>query len=279
MTASSSERWLEDHAYLRPIAGLQARVDRAVSELPLPPVPLPGWEAYRDDLEAGIPLLSSTGGRVDLEPVGALLAGLLRKLAAESLPEPISGEVALLSGEVEHSPELPRRIVPFLLGDDSVDPPSPGLLRFLGWTVLARYLSPVVEAFARWRDEERWLRRYCPTCGSMPAMAQIAGAEPARHRLLSCGCCGTRWRYRRTQCPFCENDSHRLSGFKIEGEAGLRIDHCQACGGYLKTYEGQGQEALLLADWTTLHLDLLARQHGLKREATSLYDLESLLPE
>jgi hypothetical protein len=28
----------------------------------------------------------------------------------------------------------------------------------------------------------------------------------------------------------------------IEGEAGLRIDHCESCGGYLKTYDGQGNE-------------------------------------
>jgi FdhE protein len=135
----------------------------------------------------------------------------------------------------------------------------------------------VVEAFGHWRDEERWLRRYCPTCGSLPAMAQLAGVEPTRQRLLSCGCCGTRWRYRRTQCPFCENDGHRLSGIKVEGEPGLRIDHCGACLGYLKTYDGQGQEELLLADWTSLHLDLVAHERGLKRLAASLYDLESVV--
>ena len=107
-------------------------------------------------------------------------------------------------------------------------------------------------------------------------MAQIAGVD-ARTRLLSCGCCVTRWRFRRTQCPFCENDAHRLSGIKMDGEPELRIDFCEACRGYLKTYEGHGKESLQLADWTSLHLDLLAHQRGLRREAASLYDLESLL--
>lgn len=59
----------------------------------------------------------------------------------------------------------------------------------------------------------------------------------------------------------------------IEGEAGLRIDHCDSCGGYLKTYDGQGNEALLLADWTSLHLDVLAQDRGLKRLAASLFAL------
>ena len=277
MSVSPLERWLDDHPYLRPVAELRACVDRALSQLPVPPVTVPAWDSYREDLEAGIPLLSSPGAGVDLEPVGTLVAGLLRRLEAEPLPGPVAGEVRALGEELSRTPELSRRSVPFLLGDDSVEVPSPGLLRFLGWTVLARYLRPVVEAFTTWRDEDRWLRRYCPTCGTLPAMAQIAGVDPARHRLLSCGCCGTRWRFRRTQCPFCENDSHRLSGVQVEGEAGLRIDHCDACRAYLKTYDGQGQESLLLADWTSLHLDLLAHRRGLKRQAMSLYDLDSLL--
>ena len=119
----------------------------------------------------------------------------------------------------------------------------------------------------------------CPTCGSPPAMAQMIGAitENVRLRLLSCGLCGTRWKYARTKCPFCESDSQRLDSVVVEGEAGLRIDYCEACGGYLKTYDGQGEELLLLSDWTSLHLDLLAHDRGWKRLAGSLYELDSSL--
>jgi FdhE protein len=59
----------------------------------------------------------------------------------------------------------------------------------------------------------------------------------------------------------------------IEGEDALRIEYCQSCGGYLKTYVGQGREGLLLADWTTVHLDIIAGDRGLKRCAGSLYHL------
>ena len=95
-------------------------------------------------------------------------------------------------------------------------------------------------------------------------------------RLLSCGCCGTRWQFKRTACPFCETDSQRLASVTIEGEPGLRIDHCESCGGYLKTYEGQGHETLLLSDWSSLHLDLIAHDRGLKRLAASLYEFEPM---
>jgi FdhE protein len=59
----------------------------------------------------------------------------------------------------------------------------------------------------------------------------------------------------------------------IEGEAPLRIDHCESCSGYLKTYDGEGHESVLLADWTSIHLDIIAQDQGLKRLATSLYHL------
>jgi FdhE protein len=59
----------------------------------------------------------------------------------------------------------------------------------------------------------------------------------------------------------------------VEGEAGLRIDYCEACSGYVKTYDGEGSESVLLADWTSLHLDIIARDRGLMRCAGSLYQL------
>ena len=62
---------------------------------------------------------------------------------------------------------------------------------------------------------------------------------------------------------------------RVEGEGGLRIDYCDSCRGYLKTYDGQGAEDVMLADWTSLHLDALAQDRGLRRVAASLFDLET----
>jgi hypothetical protein len=64
-----------------------------------------------------------------------------------------------------------------------------------------------------------------------------------------------------------------LRSLRSKGESAPRIDYCEACSGYLKTYEGQGSETLLLADWTSLHLDILAHDRRLMRCAESLYQL------
>jgi len=240
MALMTREGWLQTHTYLRPVAELAAEVERAAAGIDVPRVPIPDWNAYRADFLAGVSLLSSTHVAIDLEPAGQMTAQIVERLA-------------------------PR-------------PMSEGLSRFASWVATARFLQPVVAAFDSWRDEDRWLRPHCPTCASLPAMAQLVGADPGRKRLLVCGCCRTRWQFARTGCPYCGTNAQRLASLSVEGEANLRIDHCESCRGYLKTYDGEGNEALLLADWSSLHLDLIAHDRGLKKLAASLYEFEPALP-
>jgi FdhE protein len=266
------DRWLETHAYLRPIADLAAQVDRASAGIAVPGAPIPEWEEYRADFLAGVPLLSSADAAIDLEPGARIAEALLERLASGPSPGTLAAEARALQAALRREPHASRRIVDFVLGDETLTPPFPGPLRYVAWTAIARFLHPVVTAFEGWRDEERWLRRYCPTCGSLPAMAQLVGVDPGRRRLLSCGCCRTRWQFKRTACPFCDTDAQRIASVAIEGEPALRIDHCESCSGYLKTYIGEGHESLLLSDWSSLHLDLIAHDRGLKRLAASLYE-------
>jgi FdhE protein len=266
--------WIREHAFLQPIARLRTRIDAAIKSAAIPHPPIPDWDDYREDFAAGVPLLHSADTDIDLGPAGAAVVALVHSLTACPLAGAIAFDVRVLSVELPRGDASARRVADWLIGDESWTPSRPGSLRYVGWLTMAACLRPVLGAFADWRDDDRWLRRYCPACGSLPAMAQLVGVEPGRRRLLSCGCCGSRWRYGRTGCPFCEVESPRLASFGIDGEGGLRIDYCESCRGYLKTYDGHGAEAVLLADWTSLHLDLAARDRGLQRLAASLYDVE-----
>ena len=277
-SATNLEGWVARHPYLEPLARLTAAVDAAAAGIEAPRVPIPAWDDYAADFAEGFPLLRSEAAGVDLEPGGAIAVALARSLSTRPAGGSPFAAIAELDAQLHRMPDAAGRVADWLLGDQSFDPVSPGLLRFLGWNAMARYLSPLVASFAFWRTE-RWTRPSCPTCGSPPAMAQMigAGTENVRLRFLSCGLCGTRWKFARTKCPFCESDSQRLDSVAVEGEAGLRIDYCESCGGYLKTYDGTGNEDVLLSDWTSLHLDVVAHDRGLKRLAVSLYDLGSLL--
>jgi FdhE protein len=266
--------WLTGHPYLRPMASWSACVESAAARVPAESAPVPAREGYRDEFLAGVPLLGSEGVAVDFEPAGVMALALVRAVASEAPAGRLRDEAAALDAALRSLPDAARKVADFLLGDESWSPPSPGLLRYLGWAAAARWLRPVVEAFERSGEDERWGRRYCPTCGSAPAMAHLSESESSRARRLCCGMCGTRWQYPRTKCPFCEADSQKLSIVAVAGEGGLRIDYCPSCRGYLKTYAGEGDERILLADWTSLHLDLLARDRNLVRAAASLYEIE-----
>ena len=266
--------WLAKHPYLQPVADLHALIDATTAEILVPNAHLPTWEDYTADFHAGIPLLRSPRVAIDLRHVERGITSLVKTMSSRPLPGKLADETRILDAQLHGDQDSPRRAVAWLLDKDSFTPTSSGLLRYLGWTLLARYFYPLVCAFGRWREEERWLRNYCPTCGAPPAMAQLVGTDSGRLRLLSCGCCKTRWHYRRTVCPFCQNeDDYQLAVLAVEGESGLRIDYCEACGGYVKTYNEEGSEGVMLADWTSLHLDVIACDRGLKRLAASLYTL------
>ena len=266
--------WLARHPYLKTVAELHALVDTLAAEISIPGAAMPDWDSYAGDFHKVVPLLRSSTVSIDLSPAEKAVISLTENLAVRSLPGKLSEQSQVLDSEMHFDSDAPQRAVAWLLDGYSFTPRYPGLLHYVGWTVLSRYLKPVVLAFKNWRDDERWLRNYCPTCGSSPAMAQLAGSDPERFRLLSCGYCKTLWRYRRTGCTFCGNSEDRqLAVLAVEGEYGLRIDYCEACGGYLKTYNGEGSEDVLLKDWTSLHLDIVARDRGLKRLGMSLYEL------
>lgn len=108
-----------------------------------------------------------------------------------------------------------------------------------------------------------WVKGYCPVCGSLPALLYIHGEGTRR---ASCSWCATRWNLQRLQCPYCENRDHSSLGYiGIEEEPQNRIVYCNLCRFYFKQIDMRElahAPYLPLEEWTTLHLDLLARKTG-----------------
>lgn len=269
--------WISMHPYLRSIGDFYSRVGQALNGVSMTQVHIPDWAHYKEEYENGLPVLRSSYAAIDYGELARIVSSTLEQLSSRPPSEALVQECQDLSCRFRgRSAEL-QRALERLLVDDEPTEPTPmhaGLFRHVTWSAMVRYLDPMLSAFQSWRDEESWSYPYCPACGSGPSMTQLVGADSGRRRLLVCGCCGTRWSFPRMTCPFCENaNDHRLFVLTIEGEKHLRIDYCGACSGYIKTYDGEGAEGVLLADWTSLHLDLLAQDRGLRRLATSLYEL------
>jgi len=273
---AATKKWIAGHPYLEGVAAFQALVEDAAAGV-APLVRRPEWDAYAPDLAAGVPLLRSARAGLDVAPDGAAaLRTIAGRVAAAELPPAIAGAAKALD-EVLREPRAAEAAIAWLVcgSPEKGGPESAGLVRYLGWTAMQHVLAPLVAEFGRWRDEERWRRGECPTCGSAPAMGTLVSIAEGRGRQLACGCCRTRWAFKRVACPFCGNeDANRLGVLELDQEPELRLDVCEECKGYVKTYTGTRDLELVLSDWPTLHLDVLARDRGYERRGASLYELE-----
>lgn len=140
-------------------------------------------------------------------------------------------------------------------------------------------LRPVMESYSQTlkdkiKDED-WGKGVCPVCGEKPRMAELRGEEGKR--IFLCSLCSHEWSFMRVKCPFCENDNQEELGYlSVEGEPNYRINICKKCKGYIKTIDTKdfGEDAdvsLVLEDITTLHLDILAKKEGFKKENIALF--------
>jgi FdhE protein len=274
------EGWLEAHPYLREVARLQTAIEDVLEAGQSAPIPALQWDSLSEDFKNGTPFFRTRElDEAVVTQAAGLLFALAEKLSVMETNEEMKRVTEYLRDQFQDRPELAAQLVKESAEkvDLSLDPncqvPA-GAVRFLAWRALERAMRPWVATLGGWMKEAVWANSYCPLCGSQPAMAQLVKTEKGRERYLSCGCCRSSWAYRRTCCPSCGNqDQDKLDIFELPQEENFRLDVCRECNGYIKTYLNEGDEELLLADWTTLHLDVIASQEGFLRKAHSLYEL------
>lgn len=276
------EKWIEANPYLLPIAHVQEIVARAAAAPSgsAPAVGEPPPESYREEHARGVPLMRSESFRVDLGPAADALDRIVTALAeATDIAPELRTEARTLKDQYSAAPEERADALRWLVDGAPPEraPAQAGLVRFLGWAALRAALAPQLAAYDAWRGagtSEKWMQGHCPACGSQPAVARLSPGDVMRQRSLICACCGSEWKFRRIGCPHCGNDvSDRLQILEIEGDEPLRIDACEECKGYVKTYAGNDPRHVALADWTTLHLDLVAQERGYTRLGASLVEL------
>ena len=131
--------------------------------------------------------------------------------------------------------------------------------------------TPILRACAahlRERIPRSWVKGYCPICGAWPATVELRGLE--RNRRLRCGRCASDWALPVLQCVFCNELRHdRLRSLLPEGdEQTRRIDACDSCKGYVKTFstlQAMPPRTLATIDLATVELDIVAEERGYGR--------------
>jgi formate dehydrogenase accessory protein FdhE len=161
-----------------------------------------------------------------------------------------------------------------------LDDPATLDARLALWIAVAA--APILElAAARIEppSKEDWGARACPMCGDVPQCAAIVeesgGFMQGAPRYLICGRCSGWWGWPRAVCPNCgEDDSRRITSFVADEWSWARIDACESCHAYLKTFDlrvdGSKDVVPLVDDVATLALDLWAHERALHRPRLSM---------
>jgi FdhE protein len=224
----------------------------------------------REKMAEGIPLLHE----LDLEPDWQGIEALLLRLA--SAVEKAGGRAgpirqALEAGRLSVAGILPRVVAgehgPVARAARELDLDA-GLLRTLGRNALKpafhdwrRHLAPLADGIP-------WDKGFCFVCGSAALLGELRGNAQERH--LRCGECGADWAVRRLLCSRCGSEDHTTQRhlYPERGRERMRVELCNACGGYLKTivtFAPTPPELLPVEDLATLHLDFVAEAQGYAR--------------
>lgn len=129
-------------------------------------------------------------------------------------------------------------------------------------------LSPFYQKYAQCLrpkiNYSMWLHNSCPVCGRKPLAAKLREKEGLR--LLQCSLCQTQWWFMRMKCAFCGNTDHeKLQYLYLEEDRGRRVDVCDSCGKYIKTFDERviGREVIPhIEEVATVRLDFVAKKEG-----------------
>jgi len=150
---------------------------------------------------------------------------------------------------------------------------DPEILRFTLIQLVKPYAAKKAEAFAELIQESKWLKGYCPICGSWPEMGFLEGREG--RRWLKCSFCSHEWTFSRTECPFCESDNpDKLEIFYSEDRPFERAELCYECRKYLVSVDLRDCQGIVrdVAALGLVYLDILAQEKGFSPGGASAWN-------
>lgn len=230
------EAYLAAHDFLNETAAFHFGLAETFADAQ--PLALPPREKISELVKDGVPLLWQEPFQSQaLDATAVLLPAVPRRLTASLLRQESSASTICAALELNEV-----------------------LTRKTFWAAVDKL---VPSALKHWTRDE-WHENFCPICGRRPVMAQLKKSNEGRERHLLCGGCRTLWQWRRVGCPYCANDDlERIHILELNDK--IRLDVCDACGAYLKTYGGEDEEDIYLRDWTTLHADLLTEEKNFRK--------------
>lgn len=274
---SPMDEYLKKHPFLVETANLQLAMEKILTGA-VSPVSFPEKDDIANLVKDGMPLLQQPQLQRTMVKVAAVSLGdCLEALKDMEAPEMMKAAIeAWQSWTAEAELTEIQQFFDCLLRQEdteiqrfAVDSKlNEVLVRTLGWQIVEVLVPAEVKDPVFWQGIG-WKRNYCPVCGRQPVLAQLRKEQEGRARVLVCDGCHTVWPYARIGCVYCGNeDLKEMHILEPEGEEAMRLDVCDKCHAYLKTYNEEGEEEVYLRDWATIHLDFLGEEKSLQKKGS-----------
>lgn len=278
-----ANEWIRERPFLKELGQFHLLIDSILENVQVERGELETLNSAKEEFQRGIPLFKCESFVEPFTDAACQAFEALSGLAEyEEVPQPFRENCLILQKALLKNNDLAATVIKSLIQNDlqalsaAADEfdLNAGMVRFLGWTAIAHAIKPYLPEIMEWEEKQGWKKEYCPTCGALPNMAQLKRSNKGRRRHLVCGCCKTTWVYKRLVCPYCHNeDQEQMVIMEIDEEEDIRVDVCKSCNGYIKVYTSQGEEEITLADWSTIHLDLLVKEKGYLKMGTHLLEV------
>ena len=274
---SPMDEYLKKHPFLVETANLQLAMEKILTGA-VSPVSFPEKDDIKKLVKDGMPLLQQPQLQRTMVKVAAVSLGdCLEALKEIEAPDMMKAALkAWQSWTAEAELTEIQQFFDCLLRQEDAEIQrfatdnklNEALVRTLGWQIVEALVPAEVKDPVLWQGIG-WKRNYCPVCGRQPVLAQLRKEQEGRARVLVCDGCHTVWPYARIGCVYCGNeDLKEMHILEPEGEEAMRLDVCDKCHAYLKTYNEEGEEEVYLRDWATIHLDFLGEEKSLQKKGS-----------
>lgn len=279
---SKIDQWVKTRPFLEEIAGLEKLILKTCHDFGKTEASSIDFEKIEAEVKKGNPLMGFLLPLIPKDRAAELFCRIAKAVSEGQGPENLSQAAKALAAKCEEDADFAPKVVSLILENDyagieqmvtEAGNLNLNLTAYLAWAALSHVIDPYIQEINKWlaKNDKLYRKDYCPTCGSKPAMGHLKKTKNGRQRFLSCGYCKTQWVYKRIGCPFCGSEEKSdLTILDVEDED-IRIDLCGNCHSYLKTYTDEGDEALALADWSSLHLDAICKKKGYQQKMHALY--------
>lgn len=273
-----TRKWIEARPFLDEIGKFHEAIQNTCLPFTNDSVDLPNWDIFLDEFKNGTPILAHSTFQLPLQKQAGKIFQALANLADnDALPVSLQEKCKDIQKVSKQYPDFGEELVGHTLYqsqmcaafDTELAALDEGVIKLFVWLAISYALKPYLPSLAEWQEQQKWEEAICPTCGGTPNMAVLKRGQKGRQKYLVCHCCQTKWQYKRIGCPYCGcNDQQKLGILEIEEEPNMRLDICNECNHYIKTYMGRGEEEVALVDWLSIHLDILCKQKGYAKKAT-----------